>query len=159
LVDALGKAERAETQGTILRGLREGLKGRRRVKMPAGWPKAFARLAKSPDADVRGLAVALAVTFGDPGGLAQMRKVKRARDADARLGRRALAPLAEASAPALALVLHARGAAPARRGGAIGALGGHHPRKPPAATRAAYGGLGPAEKRDALNTLASRAAY
>src|SRR5688572_26272110 len=66
LVGILKEADDAAFQLDILRGIRDGLKGRPSVKMPAGWMDVSDKLAKSANAEVRSLAQALAMTFGDP---------------------------------------------------------------------------------------------
>src|SRR5262249_56742419 len=63
LVDRVAKVDDAAVQLTFLRGIRDALKGNRQVTMPAAWPKAFARLTGSKNAEVRSHALALAVTF------------------------------------------------------------------------------------------------
>jgi putative membrane-bound dehydrogenase-like protein len=159
LVEALDRAGAAGVQRTILRGLQEGLQGRVRVERPAGWTRAFARLAASPDAELRSRAVALGVTFGDAGAFAHMRRVLGSATASAALRRQALAALLAARDKGLAPLLHKLLADPTLRADALRGLAAYDDPKTPAAVLAVYAKLGAAEKRDALNTLASRAAY
>src|SRR5262249_19876421 len=66
LVYALGHgAALADGQRDVLRGMQGAFGGRRDVPLPKGWPAAFDRLTASPSAEVRELATALAVVFGD----------------------------------------------------------------------------------------------
>ncbi len=82
LVKTLGDATGVTGQRTILRGIQDGLRGRPRVDMPAGWPDVFARLNRSSEADVRSLAVNLAVTFGDTKAFGELRRLLAATDTD-----------------------------------------------------------------------------
>src|SRR6516162_1737679 len=59
----------------ILRGIRDGLKGRTTVAMPKGWPEVSAKLAKSPSGEVRSLAQMISITFGDPAALTSLRSL------------------------------------------------------------------------------------
>jgi putative membrane-bound dehydrogenase-like protein len=65
LVAALARAGRPE-QLVLLRGVREGTRGRSNLPRPAGWPDLYAKLHGSPDKETRGHAAVLALTFGDP---------------------------------------------------------------------------------------------
>src|SRR5688500_612925 len=60
VVQLLGETDDAALQRDVLIGMREGLRGRKRMPMPEGWPAAYARLSKSNDAEVREHALALA---------------------------------------------------------------------------------------------------
>jgi putative membrane-bound dehydrogenase-like protein len=159
LVDALAATDDAKVQLTYLHGLREGLKGRRDVPMPAGWARAYAKLAGSPDAAVRSQAQALAVTFGDARAVDALRRVLASGEADLGARRGALAALLAARDGKLPPVLHKLVGEPALRGEALRGLAAFDDPRTPAVVLAAYPSLGPAEKRDALNTLASRASY
>ncbi len=74
LVEHLGTTADPTAHHTVLTGINQSLKGRRRVTMPAGWPAAFAKLEQSNNGEVRTQALALAVTFGDPAALAEVRQ-------------------------------------------------------------------------------------
>ncbi|MCE9534082.1 MAG: c-type cytochrome, partial [Planctomycetes bacterium] len=58
----------------FLMGAREGLRGRKSMKMPKGWAEVQARLKESTNATVREQAMLLALVFGDPQALADLRK-------------------------------------------------------------------------------------
>src|SRR5436190_9452791 len=73
LVQILKSSDDAEFQLDILKGIRDGLKGRASVKMPPGWEEISAKLAKSANAEVRSIAQALSTTFGDAKSLKAMR--------------------------------------------------------------------------------------
>jgi putative membrane-bound dehydrogenase-like protein len=154
----LSKCTDVAAQRTLLGAVQEGLTGRPRVAMPAGWPEAFSQLSGSADAEVRERALALAVTFGDAKGLDAMRR-GLASPGDPEARRKALAALLQAKDPQLAAVLQGLLSETALRGAALRGLAAYDDPKTPEVLLAAYPTLGPAEKRDALATLASRPAY
>jgi putative membrane-bound dehydrogenase-like protein len=158
LADALAGADEA-VRLDLLRGAREGLRGRQRVKMPAGWPAAYARLAHSGDPEVRENAVMLALAFGDPRALADLRAT--AADVAAPAGRRqaALAAFIEQRPPGLAPLLHGLLADPALRRQALRGLASAPDGDTPRRVLAVYPGLTAGEKQDAVATLASRREY
>lgn len=143
----------------VLREVRNALKGRPRVAMPKAWPAAFAKLAASKDAAVRNEAVALAVTFGDVRAFDEMRRLITTATADDATRQAALAALLAAKDKQLLPVLHQLLGDPALRGAALKGLAAYDDPQTPAAILGVYGKLDAAEKRDALDTLASRAAY
>jgi putative membrane-bound dehydrogenase-like protein len=159
LVEKLSRTEGPANQRIILAGINEALKGRRRVDMPASWPAAFASLQYGKDAEVRNLALALAVTFGDAKALAEMRTVLADTAADAARRQAALMTLVGAKDPQIVPLLQKLIAEPALRGAAIKALANYDDPATPNLLLKAYPSLTPAERRDALNTLAARASY
>jgi putative membrane-bound dehydrogenase-like protein len=159
LVEQLGKTDDAKTQSAVLAGINESLKGRRRVEMPSAWPAVFAMLRQSANADVRGRAQALAGTFGDPAALAELRKVLADKAANVAHRQAALTSLVGAKDPQLVAVLHNLIGDAALRGAAIRALAGYDDPTTPDLLLKTYASLTPAERRDALNTLAARPNY
>jgi putative heme-binding domain-containing protein len=159
LVSVLKSADDAQLQFDILKGMSDGLKGRRSVKMPAGWDEASAKLAKSPNPQVRDLAQALSLTFGSANALTALRA--QLVDAAAPVAQRsaALESLLAAKDPALAASLQRLLTEPALRAAAIRGLAAYDDAKSPGALLALYSSLTAAEKRDALGTLVSRAAF
>src|SRR5262249_16211021 len=143
----------------LLHGLQDGLKGRRRVAMPAGWSATAAKLSQSPSADVRHAITALAVTFGDAAAFAELRRVLADARADPAARQAALARLLQAEDSELAAVLEKLVSDTAMRGSALRALGAYDDPKTPEIILSAYHTLNSAEKRDAIGTLTSRAAY
>ncbi|HJZ56880.1 MAG TPA: PVC-type heme-binding CxxCH protein, partial [Gemmataceae bacterium] len=152
-------AKDANQQLAYLAGIREGLKGKRQYPMPREWPAAFEVLVKSGNADVRAQAQALAVTFGDKNALAALRKVVTDPKADPAARQAAITALVDARDPELVPVLQALVSDPALRGPAIRGLAAFDDPKTPEVILAAYPNLTPAEKKDAVATLASRATY
>lgn len=106
LVQVLAEVDEPAVQADLLTGLREGLKGRRNVGMPKGWPATYAKLAASPNAQVKELALELALTFGDPQALIELRKVVVDKAAAAERRQAAVAALTEQRADGLAPLLH-----------------------------------------------------
>ena len=74
LVQVLAGSDEPQFQLDVLKGMSDGLKGRRGVPMPAGWEEVSAKLARSADAQVRALAQALSLTFGSGAALAAMKQ-------------------------------------------------------------------------------------
>ena len=143
----------------VLRGINEALKGRRQVPMPPSWPEAFAGLIRDADPEVRSQATALAVTFGDPKALEALRGVLANASADRALRVEALESLLKAHAPDLSPALRRLLSDPAVRAAALRGLAAYDDPETPGTILQAYSSLSPAERRDALNTLASRADF
>jgi len=53
LVEVLADTDDAAFQLDLLKGMGEGLKGRKQVTMPQAWPKVYGKLARSKNAEVR----------------------------------------------------------------------------------------------------------
>ena len=140
----------------LLRGAREGVKGRRGLRMPAGWPAVYAKLRDHADNQVRDNAVSLALAFGDPRAVTDLRTLaadKAAPPADRAGAVEALVGVKAADlAPLLFELLpdHAT-TRPALRGLAAYA----HP-DTAAKVLAAYPRFDADEKADAVATLAAR---
>ena len=145
-------------QLAYLHALADGLKGRRAVAAPKGWPAAFAGLAKSPDADVRGLALAVGVTLRDPAAGDTVAAIAADPSQGEAARKRAVAALLDAGHPRLGELLKSLLNDPAMRGVAIRGLSRAPAAGVPEALLAVYPSLSAAQKRDAVGTLASRAA-
>ncbi len=159
LVEALGKTESSSARQTILKAFNESLKGRRSVEKPATWPDVFAALLKDADPEVRSQATALALTFGDTSALAAFRAILIDPKADLGLRREALAGLLKAKDAEVVPSLQALLSEPALRAQALRALASFDDPKTAEIVLKLYPSLPPVERRDALNTLASRASY
>ena len=159
LVGSLSRLTDVQQQLTLLEGVNQALKGRRRVEMPPDWPAVAKVLRASNHPQVRAQAQALAVTFGDPEALARMRDVLVDQQADLAARRGALESLLgvkdEQLAPALRRLLDD----PDLRGAALKGLAAYDDPLTPPAVLAVYPRLPLAERRDALAALASRAGY
>ncbi len=159
LAHILRESDDAQLQLDILRGLGAALKGRRTAPMPAGWGAVETKLTASSDAEVRTLAQTLSLTFGSPRAKAALRATAADVAADAGARRTALESLLGIRDPELPPVLQKLVADPAVRGTALRGLATYDDAATPAAVLGAYASYAGAEKRDALNTLASRTAF
>jgi len=158
LVEAVARSTSPARQASLLKNVQEGLKGRTQVAMPKAWPAAYDALLKSDSAELKAQATALAVTFGDGRAFADLRRVV---ETGKELARRheALETLVSARDPQLPPILHKLVGDAALRGPALRGLAIYDDAKTPGVILGVYATLSPAEKRDALATLASRAAY
>ncbi len=159
LVHALRGTADPELQLDILRGLSAAFKGRRQVPMPKGWEAVEAQLERSPNADVRALAQSLSLTFGSTWALVTLRKTASDRSADLSARRTALNSLLDIKDAGLPPLLQQLLSDADLRGAAVRGLAAYDDPKTPAAILAVYDSLDGSEKRDALNTLASRAGF
>jgi len=140
----------------VLRGMREGLRGRASRKLPEGWGETGLALLRSADPGVRELSGVVGTLLGDP----ECAKAEFAilQDGGLDVTRRtaALETLLAAHAPALPASLRALLRDPALLGPALRALGSYDDPGTAEAILGIYPSLGIPEKRDALNTLAGR---
>jgi len=159
LVQVLGDVDDPAFQLDILKGMSEGLKGRRNVAMPKGWDTLEKQLARSPNPDVRRIAQTLSLVFGSRNALAALRS--KLRDAETPLTERraALAALVSAKDPQLSGALKALLHDKSLRDRALSGLASYADADIPAAILRIYPKLNTNERRMALSTLASRAAF
>lgn len=143
----------------VLSGLNTALKGQRNIAMPQGWENVEAKLAVSESAEIRAQVQALSLTFGSTGALASLQKALANPATDLNVRRMALDSLLQARAPGLASILQSLLPEANLRVPALRALASFDDPQTPAAILSVYPSLNTAEKRDALNTLASREAY
>jgi putative heme-binding domain-containing protein len=127
--------------------------------MPAAWPGALAKLSESKDAEVRSQVAALSVKFGDQKAFAELRKVLTNSSADLAARQSALTALVTAGDKDLPPLLQSLLADASLRGSALRGLATFDDPKTPAVILDAFSSLSPAEKRDALATLAARVPY
>ena len=159
LVKELAGAEAADRQLQYLRGIQAALVGRPRVPMPKSWRGVYEKLSGSPDAEVRGRARALAVTFGDPAALVKMRQLLALAKTPPGERKQFLAVLLAARDRELVPVLRELLKEPGLRADALRGLAAYDDPKTPAAILGVYSSLTYTEKRDALGTLTSRLPY
>jgi putative heme-binding domain-containing protein len=156
LVQVLGQTDDPQFQLDILKGMSDGLKGRRGVKMPAGWEDTAAKLAKSSNPGIRELAQSLSLTFGSASALASLRQTLVNPKAPVPARTNALEALLQSRDPALAPALRELLGDASLRGSALRGLAAYDDSQTPAAILAVYSSLNPSEKKDALTTLVSR---
>ncbi len=159
LVELLGANDDPQFQLDVLKGMSDGLKGRREVKMPAGWEAVAVKLAKSPNERVRELSQSLSVTFGSSTALAALRETLLSANAGVAARSNALVALLGAKDMKLPAALQSLLKDPVMRGGALRGLAAYDDAKTPSAILDVYSDSSVAEKKDALNALASRASY
>lgn len=159
IVQLLAANDDPQFQYDVLKGMSDGLKGRREVKMPAGWDAVAEKLAKSPNARVRELSQSLSVTFGSAAALNTLRDALLNRNAGISARSNALVSLLGAKDAKLPAALHTLLDESLMRSGALRGLAAYDDPKTPSAVLEVYSSLTPGEKKDALNTLAARANY
>jgi putative heme-binding domain-containing protein len=159
LVQVLQSADDTQVQLDILKGMADGLKGRRGVKAPAGWDAVATKLGTSSNTQVKELAQQLSLVFGSASALADMRKQLLDAKAPAAQRLAALEALVAAKDAGLADSLRQLLKEPVLRGAALRGLAAYDDAKTPPAILEFLSSLTPAEKRDALGTLASRLSF
>jgi putative membrane-bound dehydrogenase-like protein len=143
----------------ILNGLSFTLKGRRSAPMPDGWSQAEAALGSSQNAEVRARVQSLSLTFGSSGAVAALKKTLMDTSADVAARQTALESLLGAKDPDLAPLLQQLLKDASLQGAALRGLAAYDEPKTPPSILAIYNSLDVSHKRDALNTLSSRASY
>lgn len=146
-------------QRDVLRGLKAALAGRPRVTAPTGWSDVEDSLARSADAEVRTLAQSLGLIFGSATAQAALRDLAADQSAPTAERIQAVASLLLARTPNLAGLLQKICAEPALRPTAVRGLAQFDDPQTASILLQGVPGWPPDHRRDALNTLASRAAY
>lgn len=156
VVEVIGRVQDETAQRALLAAARQGLAGIRQAEMPANWGPLYRRLETSRSEQVRTLATALAITFGDASALDAMRRLAGDRGAEPELRAQALAALVKARDVRLPPLLLELLSDKTLRRPALRALAAFDEPEVPARILAAYAEFDPEERRDALNTLAAR---
>jgi putative heme-binding domain-containing protein len=151
--------EEPTKQLDILAGMNAALKGQRNLPMPKGWEAIEAKLAEHRNAQIRSLAQALSLTFGSAKASTALKETLTDTSAELSLRRTALDSLVGARDTSLPSLLQGLLKDTNLRGQALRALASYDDAETPDAVLGVYSSLDGSEKRDALNTLASRAAF
>ena len=159
LVRLLDKSKDAGIQADILRGMHAALQGRRKLQPPTGWAGVRKQLMASPNAEVRELYLVLSGVFMDKEALAVLRQYAADPKENERTRQTALRTLIEVGAPGLPGLLRELLTDVVMRGPALRGLAAVNDPKTPQLILGLYPKLTPAEKADAVTTLASRPAY
>jgi len=159
LVAAILAETEHERRSWMVAEMAVALRDERGVAVPAGWTALFPELVEDPDADVQELALELAVAFGDPAAFDRLRRVLADPDAPRAKRQRALDALVRGQDAASVGILQAVLVEPALRSQALRALASFDDTATPRSILAGYPGYDEGERRDALNTLSSRAPY
>jgi putative membrane-bound dehydrogenase-like protein len=142
-----------------LAGLLEALQGRREVAMPAGWSELYARLSGSAESAVREPALLLALTFGDPQALAELRRTAAESQAAAADRNQAIRALLQAGVTDLSELLQSLLADPAVRIAALRGLSVQQHPATPTSILQHYAEFDAAARQEAVSALASRREY
>jgi putative heme-binding domain-containing protein len=159
LIRVLAATDDLSVQRDVLGGMVDALQGRRRVAEPAGWPAVYAKLASSPDREVRAKGLVLAVLFDNAKALADLRVAIADPKAEAGWRQFALQTLVDKRPPDLQAVLGRALDDPVLRGQGLRGLAACDEANTPDVILARYGRLSESEKADAVATLASRPAF
>ena len=143
----------------VLRGMEAALRGRNGVSAPAGWTELETTLAAAPDEETRRLARNLGTVFGSPRALETLRTIAANPQAAGADRTAAVDTLLRTRDAALVPLLQKLTAEAGVRATAIRGLAAFDDTKTPSVLLAGFTQFNAAEQRDALNTLASRAAY
>ena len=159
LIPVLSQIQDSQAQLDILKGMSEGLKGRRSVKMPVGWEPLAAKLGASSNRELRALVQSLSLTFGSKKALETLRLqlMDPRQETAARVS--AMESLLGAKDPQLPVSLRKLLADAKLRAKALRGLAEYDDAQAPAAIMSVYPRLTPPEKKDALSTLVSRSDY
>jgi putative membrane-bound dehydrogenase-like protein len=158
LVRLLGKID-GEIKEAALRGMIEGLEGRRSVIMPQGWKELYVDLQKSFSEPIREASLQLALIFDDPRALKQLRTVAFDKSAAAAARNRAIQALVTKQASDFAASLLELTRDTATRGAAIRGLAEYEHPDTVATLLGNYTSFDSAARQDVLQTLASRPAW
>lgn len=143
-------------QRDVLRGLQEGMKGRRNMPMPDNWEKVYPILIESPLPEVRERALSLAVQFGDERAFTLLRKIVPDRAQPMKERENALKTLLFQQKADLAPMLHDLLTDDALRGAAIRGLAAFDHPDTPERLLAGYAKWNAGERSDVIQTLSSR---
>ena len=159
IASSLGRLADDASRLDVLNGLSVALQGQRKAAMPAGWEAVEAKLSTSANPTIRAVVQSLSLTFGSTRALESLRATLMDKAADAAARKTAFDSLVAAKDAGLPpLLLQLLGDADLR-GSALRGIALYDEAKTPEAILAIYGSLNEAHKRDARNTLASRAAW
>ncbi|HSU56026.1 MAG TPA: PVC-type heme-binding CxxCH protein, partial [Candidatus Dormibacteraeota bacterium] len=154
ITELLKNAVNESEQLDILGGLSSALKGQRKASMPEGWADVENKLGASGNAEVQ----ALSLTFGSANAVTALKKTLMDKSADAAARRMACDSLLAVKEPGMAPVLQGLLSDPELQGPALRGLAAYDDAKTASAILTVYPSLNDQHKRDALSTLASRAA-
>ncbi|NCY01901.1 MAG: hypothetical protein EBX36_03085, partial [Planctomycetia bacterium] len=149
----------SDTRTWMLEEMATALAARGRLPAPAGWEQGYELLRTDADGRVRRLADVVAVWFGDPRVVPQLRAVVADRTADIGRRREALKPLVGSRDEGLPTVLQGLLADPAIGREAVESLAVVPHDATPGAIVNAYGQLDAAARQAAIATLTSRPAW
>jgi putative heme-binding domain-containing protein len=156
---AIAAATDEKTQSLLLQETLNALRGRADVKQPSSWQTAYAKLAGIANEEIHRQADELALIFGDRRVLPRMREILADPNAPTPRRVKALATLVNGRDEKAVPLLHNILAEADLRGPALRALANFDDERTPEQILSRYGTFADTEKRDAVQTLTSRANY
>jgi putative membrane-bound dehydrogenase-like protein len=159
MIQAVSAAKTPETQLTMIRGIRAGLSGLRKVPAPQGWSEVFQKLFASKQGELSLQALGLAVTFNDPVAIKYLHEVVA--DPKQLLAKRqsALTDLVSVEYPGLAQLLIDELPDADLKNDVLRAMASVNHETIPGLLLKNYDTFSPDQKRLALNVLCSRVNY
>jgi putative membrane-bound dehydrogenase-like protein len=143
-------------QRDVLDGILEATQGLKRARTPEAWSDLYAQLQRLHDPEVAAKAAALGLLFGDAAAESGLRSVVEDRSAAAYARLFALRNLVDRRTAGLPPLLFRLLDDPGLRGPAIRALAAYDDPATPQTLLKRYAALEPAERDDAIATMASR---
>ena len=159
LVEVLQTTEDPAIQASLLKGMLNGLEGRRNVPAPKGWSKVSAKLLKSEDRSVREMALQLGQIFGDPAAIKALLATVRNGKAPLQDRRTAFRALLSQQNKQVFAELATLLDQPAMRLDAIRAYGVVEQPQGAEVLLRGYAKMAPQEQRAVIETLATRKSY
>jgi putative heme-binding domain-containing protein len=157
LTQQLAKTDDSNLQLNLLRGMNAALKGRRGVTPPPEWKAVAAKLAQSPNQEIRDLLQSLGTVFGSSDAFASLRKTAVDDKADVSARKKALEALVNGkdaeTAPLLKKLIEKPGPL---RADAIRGLATFGEKETVEYLMGFYDGFNPEERQAALGTAAAR---
>ncbi|MCI0535986.1 MAG: DUF1080 domain-containing protein [Verrucomicrobiales bacterium] len=159
LTRLLANSGDAQLQRDILRGISAALKGHRTEPMPLGWEQVETKLTASADPEIKALTQSISLKFGSQKALSDLRGLVMDISATTAVRQTALDSLLAIRDPNLPPLMQQLLKESGLRGSALRGLANYDDAQTPTSILNVYTSLAGAEKRDALNTLASRPAF
>jgi putative heme-binding domain-containing protein len=156
---SLNRVADASRQMEILNGLITAFKGERNAPMPRGWDVVETKLSTSPNVEIRARGQAISLIFGSPGALSALKQTLADKSADPAARKTALDSLLARKDASLALTLQQLLSDPTMQAAALRGLAVLDDAQTPGTILGIYPTLSSSNKRDALNTLASRISF
>lgn len=143
----------------LLRGMRDGIRGRRNLKPPEQWAAAYSKLSKVANKDVREQVQFLALAFSHKPAIQKLKSTMFDAKAAAELRRESLDLLAQHEIAGLDSDLYRLLDDDLMRAAAIRGLASYSNIETPKRLLSRYPKLTDAERQDTISTLVSRASY
>jgi putative heme-binding domain-containing protein len=159
LAGVLAVSEDTGVQEDVLAGILEGLAGRRRMTAPASWPDAYARLRESESGVVRERAMRVALIFEDAVAMRMLREEATDAGVAPAVRVRAIEALVERKAEGVGAMLLELAGDEVTRGAALRGLAEFDDPRTVEVILEGYESFDAAARRDAVQTLASRAEW